>query len=76
MRGIGLAETLAGVGLVFPWWLDALPVLTPLAAAGVVVVMAGAARRHMIRGETHMYPRNGGIALIALVIAIGRFVDL
>ena len=76
VRGIATAEVLAGIGLVFPWWLDILPVLTPLAATGVVVVMIGAARRHMIRGETQMYPKNGGIALIALVIAIGRFVDL
>ena len=76
VRGIGVAELLAGIGLIFPWWLDILPILTPLAAVGIVVVMVLAIRRHMTRSESHMFPVNGTIALIALVIAIGRFADL
>jgi hypothetical protein len=42
LRFIGLAETLGGLGLVLPVLLRIKPWLTPLAAAGLVIIMAGA----------------------------------
>ena len=76
VRGIGAAEAAAGVGLILPWWLDIAPVLTPLAALGVVAVQIGAILTHRRRGETQMLAMNATIAVVALVVAIGRFGDL
>src|SRR5215204_4221588 len=49
---IGVAEILAAIGLILPAATRILPWLTPLAAAGLMIVMAGAAIFHFSRGET------------------------
>src|SRR5258706_13499405 len=41
---IGAVEVLGAIGLVLPWALGIAPVLTPLAAVGLALVMAGAVR--------------------------------
>jgi hypothetical protein len=42
LRFIGVAETLGGLGLVLPGLFGIRPGLTPLAAAGLVIIMIGA----------------------------------
>jgi uncharacterized membrane protein YphA (DoxX/SURF4 family) len=42
LRFIGVAETLGGLGLILPGLLRIGPGLTPLAAAGLVIIMIGA----------------------------------
>ena len=42
LRFIGVAEVLGAVGLILPWFLRIYPGLTPLAAAGLVIIMIGA----------------------------------
>ncbi|MET0387762.1 MAG: DoxX family protein [Polyangiales bacterium] len=42
LRFIGVAEVLGALGLVLPRWGRARPALTPLAAAGLTVIMIGA----------------------------------
>src|SRR5262245_26359129 len=42
LRFIGVAETLGALGLVLPWLLRIRPVLTPIAAGGLIVIMIGA----------------------------------
>jgi hypothetical protein len=42
VRFIGLCETLGAIGLILPTLLRIHPGLTPLAAAGLVIIMAGA----------------------------------
>jgi uncharacterized membrane protein YphA (DoxX/SURF4 family) len=42
LRFIGIAEILGAMGLVLPWGLQIQRVLTPIAAAGLVFIMAGA----------------------------------
>jgi uncharacterized membrane protein YphA (DoxX/SURF4 family) len=65
---IGVAELLAAIGLIVPAATRIMPWLTPLAAAGLMIVMAGAAVFHLSRGET-------GNAISAVVIfAIVTFV--
>src|SRR5690606_27194122 len=44
VRVIGVAELLGAVALVLPWLLDVAPVLTPVAATGLVVVQVLAIR--------------------------------
>jgi DoxX-like family len=42
VRFIGVAEALGAIGLILPWLLRIRPVLTPLAASGLVIIMIGA----------------------------------
>jgi len=42
LRFIGVAEVCGSLGLILPWALRIRPVLTPLAAAGLVIIMLGA----------------------------------
>jgi uncharacterized membrane protein YphA (DoxX/SURF4 family) len=55
VKAIGTLEVLAAVGLILPAALGIAPVLVPLAAVGLVVLMAGAIitylRRHEARGD-------------------------
>jgi hypothetical protein len=58
LRFIGVAELLGGLGLILPSLLRIRPILTPLAAAGLVIIMIGAV------GITLAGGGNVGLALI------------
>jgi hypothetical protein len=73
VKGIGALEVLAAAGLILPAALDLVPVLTALAASGVVLLMLGAGATHLRRSELHMLPVNAQLAALALFIAIERF---
>src|SRR5256885_2278052 len=73
VKGIGALEVLAAIGLIIPAALGVVPILTALAAAGIVLLMLGAARTHLGRGEGQMLPINLVLAAIALFVAIERF---
>ncbi|MEV6868283.1 DoxX family protein [Streptosporangium subroseum] len=68
VKTIGIVEVLAAVGLILPALTGILPVLTPLAAAGLVITMIGAVIVHARRGE---YP---GIAVNIVLLAMAAFV--
>lgn len=63
---IGLAEVLGAIGLVVPWATGILPVLTPLAALCLAVIMGGAVAVHVRRKETPVPPLVLGILSAAL----------
>jgi hypothetical protein len=42
LRFLGVVEVLGAVGLILPWLLRIRPILTPLAAAGLTIIMIGA----------------------------------
>ncbi len=73
VKGIGALEVLAAIGLVLPAALDGLPVLTAVAAVGVVLLMIGAARTHLGRGERQAVPVNVVLLLLAAFVAVERF---
>lgn len=73
LKALGLVEVLAAVGLVLPPWVGVLPVLTPLAAAGVVVIMLGAVVVHARRAEYPNAAVNVVLAAIAVTVAWTRF---
>ena len=64
---------LAAIGLVLPAALDLVPILTAIAASGVVLLMLGAGATHLRRGELQMLTVNVLIGPLALYIAIERF---
>ena len=69
----GIAEGLAGLALVIPPLLHVLTWLTPLAAAGLVVLMLGAIVFHVRRREYPNVGFNAILGVLAAVIAWGRF---
>ncbi|MEU6785974.1 DoxX family protein [Nonomuraea angiospora] len=73
VKGIGALEVLAGIGLILPAALGIVPVLTPLAAAGLVIVMVGAAVVHVRRKEYQGIVINAVLLVLAAVVAWGRF---
>jgi DoxX-like family len=58
IKGIGTLEVAAAVGLIVPAAVEVVPVLTAIAASGVVLLMLGAGATHLRRGELHMLPVN------------------
>jgi uncharacterized membrane protein YphA (DoxX/SURF4 family) len=70
---IGLAEVAAAVGLILPGATDVAPVLTPLAAVGLVLVMIGAAITHLRRHENQFVAINGILLVLASVVVWARF---
>ena len=73
VRFIGLAEVLGGLGLLLPAATRIAPVLTPVAASGLTVVMVLATVTHLTRGEFEMVPVTLTIGSAAAFIAWGRF---
>ncbi|MGA7689192.1 MAG: DoxX family protein [Jiangellales bacterium] len=73
---IGALEVLGAIGVVLPWALDIAPVLTPVAAAGLAVITAGAALTQVRRGERQPVVANVILLALALTVAIGRGVEL
>jgi uncharacterized membrane protein YphA (DoxX/SURF4 family) len=71
MRFIGLCELLGGVGLVLPGILRFATFLTPVAAAGLVIIMVGATVLTVATaGVVGLFPAVVG--LVALYIAVRR----
>lgn len=70
---IGTAELLAAAGLVLPWLTGIAPVLTPIAASGLVLMMILAAATHLRRKEYPAILFNLVLGGLALFAALGRF---
>lgn len=73
VKAIGALELLAAVGLVLPVALDIAPVLVPLAAVGLVLVMVGAIITHHRRHEAQAIVVNLAYLALAGFVAWGRF---
>jgi uncharacterized membrane protein YphA (DoxX/SURF4 family) len=73
IRWIGAAELCGAVGLIAPAVVHIAPVLVPIAAIGLLLVMVGAAVVHGRRGEVPMVAMNVLLFALAAVVAWGRF---
>jgi hypothetical protein len=72
IRLIGLSEVLGALGVVLPAATGILPILTPIAAAGLLIIMLGAVYTHVRRKESgHAIP-SLVLAGLATLIAYGR----
>jgi hypothetical protein len=58
--------------MIVPGLTGILPVLTPLAAIGLVILMAGAVKTHLDLKEPAIPAAIPGV--LALIVAVGRFV--
>ncbi|WP_247043492.1 DoxX family protein [Arthrobacter rhizosphaerae] len=66
-------EILAALGLILPAALGIAPILAPLAALGLVLIMAGAIVTHARRKESPMVIVNVVLLVLAAAVAWGRF---
>ncbi|GAA1525262.1 DoxX family protein [Kribbella lupini] len=73
LKLIGTAEVLGALGLILPAALDIAPILVPLAAVGLAVIMAAAIVVHVRRKEYKTLPINAVVLVLAVVLAIFRF---
>ena len=73
IRLIGLAEILGAIGLVLPAAVHIAPILVPLAAVGLALVMVGAAVVHARRNEPMNIAVNVVLIALAVFVAWGRF---
>jgi uncharacterized membrane protein YphA (DoxX/SURF4 family) len=72
VRSIGIFEILGAVGLILPWLLGILPVLTPLSAMCLSIMMILAARKHAGLQEPGNVRNNIILLMICLFVAFGR----
>jgi len=73
VRAIAALEVLAAVGLILPAVTGIAPVLTPVAAVGLGMLMVGAAVVHVRRGEIPYIGVTLALMAVALFVAWGRF---
>lgn len=73
VKALGVLEILGAIGLILPAAVDIAPILVPLAAVGLAMVMAGAVIVTVRRRE----PKHVAVDLLYLaliiVLAVGRF---
>jgi VIT1/CCC1 family predicted Fe2+/Mn2+ transporter len=73
VKGIGALEVLGAIGLILPAALDIVPLLVPIAATGLALLMLGAAATHGRRKEPQMIVANLVLFALAAFVAWGRF---
>ena len=73
LRFLGVAEVLGALGLVLPGLLGIRPGLTPLAAAGLVIIMIGATVVTMTYMGVAMALFPLVVGLLAVFVAYGRW---
>jgi hypothetical protein len=73
MRFIGVVEVLGALGLILPALLRIRPGLTPLAAAGLVILMLGAVGITLAGGDGAMALIPLAVGLLAAFVALGRW---
>ena len=73
LRFIGAAELLGGLGLILPAALRIRPGLTPLAAAGLVIIMIGATVITLLGREFGGAAISFVVGVLAVFVAYGRW---
>ncbi|MEV4062012.1 DoxX family protein [Nonomuraea dietziae] len=73
VRFIGIAELAGALGLILPAVTGIAPILTPLAATGLAVIMVLAALAHVRRKAPAAIAMKAALFLLAAFVAWGRF---
>lgn len=73
VKAIGAVELLGAVGLILPGVVGISPILVPLAATGLALVMVGAIVTHARRSETQPIAANVVLLALTLFVVWGRF---
>jgi hypothetical protein len=73
LRFTGIVEVLGAIGLILPWLLPIRPGLTPVAAAGLVIVMIGATLYTLAAGDIASALMPLIVGILAAFVAYGRW---
>ena len=73
VRFLGVAEALGALGLILPGFLRIRPGLTPLAAAGLVIIMIGATVITLASGDVAITLVPLVVGLLSAFVAYGRW---
>ena len=73
VRFLGVAEVLGAIGLILPGLLRIRPGLTPLAAAGLVIIMIGATTLTLVGGDLAPALIPLVVGLLSAFVAYGRW---
>jgi len=73
VRFIGASELLGGIGLIIPMAFSILPILTPVAAIGLALVMVLAAFYHLPKKQYKETMFNAVLFILSVIIAFARF---
>jgi len=73
LRFIGVCEVLGAIGLILPGLTGKRPGLTPLAAAGLVIIMIGATVLTLAGGDVALALIPLVVGLLAAFVAYGRW---
>lgn len=73
VKAIGVLEILGAIGLIVPGLTGIAPVLVPIAATGLALLMIGAAGVHVRRKEPQLIVVNLVLLLLMAFVAWGRF---
>jgi len=73
LRFIALCEVLGALGLILPGLLRIRPGLTPLAAAGLAIIMIGATMVTLMTGDIAMALIPSVVGIFAAFVAYGRW---
>src|SRR5436309_402457 len=73
LRFIGVCEVLGALGLILPGLMRIKPGLTPLAAAGLVIIMIGATVITLVAGEIVPALISLVVGALAAFVAYGRW---
>jgi len=73
LRFIAVCEVLGAIGVILPWLLGIRPGLTPLAAAGLVIIMVGATVTTLATAGIAMALIPLVVGILAAFVAYGRW---
>lgn len=76
LKFFGILELLGAIGLIVPFATNILPILTPVAATALAMVMAGAILAHIRREEHKMILLNLIIIFLLAGIGFERLLEL
>ncbi len=73
VRPLGVAEVVGAIGVTLPWLVGLWPALTPLAAAGLIIIMVGATVYSVKFGAAVLALIPVVVGLLAVFVAYGRW---
>jgi hypothetical protein len=76
VRFIGLMELLGAAGIILPWSLRIIPILTPLSASGLAMIQFFAIFHHALHKEVLAIAANITLLTLSIFVVVGRFAVL
>lgn len=76
IRLIGISELLGAVGLILPWLLNIMPILTPIAASGLSFIMLLVIFHHVKHKENKAIALNVILMLLSGFVSYSRYINL